>query len=44
MGLGDKSFWHPYFEIAADPDLPMNWPEKDLVLCEDDTLRSLIHE
>ena len=30
MTLGEKSFWYPYFEIAADSDLPMSWPEAEL--------------
>ena len=42
MTIGKKSFWHPYFEIAADSDLPMNWPEKDLAFLEDEVLKMSI--
>ena len=42
MSLGEKSFWYPYFEIAADSDLPMSWPEMDMTFLEDETLKMSI--
>lgn len=27
---GEKSFWHPYFEITDKPELITDWPAKDL--------------
>ena len=44
MSLGKRSFWHPYFEIAADSDLPMGWSEKDLMFLEDETLKMSVAE
>ena len=44
MTLGEESFWYPYFEIAADSDLPMSWAEKDLAYLEDDILINAIME
>lgn len=38
MSLGPRSFWYPYFEVAAETDLPMEWNETDLGLMEDDKL------
>lgn len=38
MSLGSKSFWHPYFEVVADTDLPMEWTNAELTLLEDDKL------
>ena len=39
MSIGKKSFWYPYFQVAADADLPLNWDSKDLDLLEDDVLK-----
>lgn len=39
MTLGPKSFWYPYFQIAADSDLPIHWEEEELSLLEDNALR-----
>jgi hypothetical protein len=44
MSLGNKSFWYPYFEIAADSDLPMGWSEKDMMFLEDETLKMSVIE
>jgi hypothetical protein len=39
MTLGEKSFWYPYFQIAADSDLPFNWSPDDINLIEDEILK-----
>ena len=39
MTLGAKSFWYPYFCIAADSDLPMHWTDEELSLLEDNVLK-----
>jgi len=38
MSLGDKSFWHPYFEIISQPDLPMMWTDEELNELQDAVL------
>ena len=44
MTLGAKSFWHPYFQIAADSDLPMHWSDEELSQLEDNVLKMQILE
>ena len=44
MSIGKKSFWYPYFRVAGEADLPMNWDPKDLDFLEDDVLKMLIAE
>lgn len=39
MSLGAKSFWSPYFEIASEANLPLNWPENELNFLEDEVLK-----
>lgn len=41
---GEKSFWHPYFEICDDNiKLPYQWTDDELMLLEDDLLILEIH-
>ena len=42
MSLGKKSFWYPYFQVAADADLPIHWNEQELAFLEDDVLKMQI--
>ena len=44
MTLGKKSFWYPYFEIAADSDLPLNWNDNERDMLEDQVLRITIDD
>lgn len=44
MTLGSRSFWHPYFEIAADSDLPLHWSPEERDLLEDQVLKVTIDE
>jgi len=42
MSIGKKSFWYPYFQVAADADLPIHWDAQDLAFLEDDVLKMQI--
>ena len=44
LSLGSKSFWHPYFEVAANVDLPLDWESTDLDFLEDEILRQQIND
>lgn len=44
MSLGKKSFWYPYFQVAADSDLPVHWDRQDLQYMDDPVLNGWIEE
>jgi hypothetical protein len=41
---GEKSMWHPYFQIAQESDLPAFWEPKELEFLEDELLKAEIME
>jgi len=39
---GEKSFFHPYFQVISDTDLPMTWSDEELREFQDAVLLTTI--
>ena len=39
---GEASFFHPYFEVISETDLPMNWSDDELTEFQDAVLKATI--
>ena len=44
LSKGERSFWHPYFQIAQDSDLPCFWSAEEIAELEDELLKAEIKE